>query len=425
MPCPDEMKMLLSRYVDGELSAEERTRVEDHVGSCAECRELLALFQRHENLLADALSGDAFGEAVVSSVMAAIRKEPPPVARPVDEGLGEWLRARPLVPLAAASLFVVGLVTLLSMTHAARVEALKQSLHEQARLAREAKDTAFRMARQFQEQAEWTSRLSEELARETRDRRTDEILRGAREGSVLGYVDPESHAHRLVVKARFEEGRYTGYNVYRRGEKDRDDRYVKLNPDPLKRPEFEDRSARPGQGYVYKFEALRPDADPVESVPIFMRLPAAGDLDLERAVRIVCEELAASKDLARFRLERTIAGRKIIHRFYVGLGQRVGDRVDVPGVGEVDFTTDFVLARIEEGTQTLSITYTEQRFDPDGKPVFLRLSDGMFIPDTRQYEVAIGARESRRAVLRPAGAADPRLEQAVWKDGSLLVSARP
>ncbi|HXG63004.1 MAG TPA: zf-HC2 domain-containing protein [Planctomycetota bacterium] len=423
MPCPEDMKLLLSRYVDGELSPEERARVEEHVGGCGECRELLALFQRHENLLADALSADAFGDAVVASVMASLRKEAPPVARPVEEGLGDWLRARPVVPLAAAALFVVGLVTLLSMTHAARVEALKQSLQEQVQAAREAREETLRLARQFQEQAEMTSRLSDELAREARDRRTDEILRAAREGSVLGYVDPEGYAHRLVVKARFDGGRFSGYNVYRRNEKDRDDRFVKLNPEPLKRPEFEDRSARPGQGYVYKFEALRPDADPVESVPVFMRLPAAGDLDPERTVRIVCEELAAPKDLARFRLERTIAGRKVTHRFYAGLGQRVGDRVHVPGVGEVDFTTDFVLGRIEEGTQTLSITYTEQRFDPDGKPVFLRLGDGMFIPDTRQYEVAIGARESRRAVLRPAGSTDPRFERAVWKDGSILVPA--
>jgi len=65
MACGDDMKTLLSRYVDGELSADERARVDEHIVACNPCRELLQIFQKNESLLSNALSTESFGNAVI------------------------------------------------------------------------------------------------------------------------------------------------------------------------------------------------------------------------------------------------------------------------------------------------------------------------------------------------------------------------
>src|SRR6266513_567109 len=118
MACGDDMKTLLSRHVDGELSAEERARVEEHVAACAPCRELLQLFQKNESILSNALSTESFGNAVIESVISEIKRDGQPIeARPVEEGATEWFRSRPILQLAAAALLVIGLVVVLNASH--------------------------------------------------------------------------------------------------------------------------------------------------------------------------------------------------------------------------------------------------------------------------------------------------------------------
>ena len=69
MPC-EHMGVLLSRYVDGEASAEDRRVVEGHVHECADCRKELEVFKRNEGLLAQAFSQEVAGEAFVADVLA-------------------------------------------------------------------------------------------------------------------------------------------------------------------------------------------------------------------------------------------------------------------------------------------------------------------------------------------------------------------
>ena len=100
MACGDDLKTQLSRYVDGELNAEEKAKVDGHVAECEACRDLLSLFQKNENLLASALSTDAFGDAVIESVVRKIgRKErikPASLEKIAEDGVepqGEFLGA--------------------------------------------------------------------------------------------------------------------------------------------------------------------------------------------------------------------------------------------------------------------------------------------------------------------------------------------
>jgi hypothetical protein len=417
MPCGDDFKVLLSRYVDGELSPDERLKVDEHIGSCEECRELLGLFRKNENLLAGALSTEAFGEAVIDSVVRKIGRE----AVPESEGVIGWFRARPWVQVAAAAVLLIGLVVTLEVSRSTQVAELRAQAKRADAQAKEAEERSAKLAEEFQGQMQYAGRLAEDLKNLRKDHETSEAIRNAGPGWMIGYVEGN---HYLEVKASFDSKRFSAYNVLRRESTERDDRYVLLNTKSLEKPEYTDRTAKQGHTYVYKFQALGANLEMAESAPITMRLPVVGDLPPEKCVRIHCEDLAAPKDNGVFRLERLVEGRPVSHRFYVKLGDRLGDKVKVPGVGEVDFTTDLVLVKIEEATESRGVSVTAPVLDSDGQPVFEKVQDGAFVLATRSYERSLGSRLNRQAFLRPVGSAnDSSKDQSLWRDSWMRVRA--
>jgi len=70
----------MSAYVDGELSERGRTRIERHLGECAECRRLLAGLR----LVLDALhclptpTGEADAVRLAASVRLRLNEPPSP-----------------------------------------------------------------------------------------------------------------------------------------------------------------------------------------------------------------------------------------------------------------------------------------------------------------------------------------------------------
>src|SRR5579864_1588197 len=142
MSCGDDLKTLLSRYVDGELSPEERARADEHVAACVPCRDLLQLFQKNESLLSNALSTESFGNTVIESVINELKREGVPAeAKPVEEGL-ELSRFKPGLQLAAAALLIVGLVALLTSSHSRELTALQAQLEQ---MGKSQQDLARRM----------------------------------------------------------------------------------------------------------------------------------------------------------------------------------------------------------------------------------------------------------------------------------------
>src|SRR6185295_15741913 len=165
MPCGDDMKTLLSRHVDGELSPEERGRVEEHIGTCVPCRELLQIFQKNESLLGNALSTESFGNAVIESVISEIKREAAPVeAKPVEDGAAEmWLRSRPILQLAAAAALIIGLVVVLNSSHKSEID----------RMAAQVKS----LSTKVQGYSETVSRMSDEHEKTVASLRIGEALR--------------------------------------------------------------------------------------------------------------------------------------------------------------------------------------------------------------------------------------------------------
>jgi hypothetical protein len=420
LACGDEAKILLSRFVDGELPPEDRQKVEEHVLGCVPCRELLALFQKNENLVASALSTDAFGEAVVASVVRRLDRAELPEAKPVEEGVLDWVRSRPWISSAAAALLVASLVLVLNASHSSELAQLKGSLKSTGEELGALKEKNRKTELDLQQQLRSAVDVQKELARMERERVIKDAIAHSPDTSGLLYVEPE---HYLVARTVFTGKAYTGFNVYRRVEAETGDAaWKRMNADVLQTPEFVDRTVKAGVSYIYKFEALRKTGDPVPSVPMVMRVPMTSDLTAESSVWINCMELAAPKDLAVFVLERTIGGKTYVAKFYTELGKPVGGKVKVDDV-EVDFSTDLVLSRIDTGTQAAMVIFTEPALDQNGNPIMEELAAGAFRPATLRHEVSVGQRESKFAALRLAGTEGSKAEQKLWKGERMQVRA--
>src|SRR6266850_3409606 len=116
MLCTEEMGTLLSRYVDNELDDAERRSVEAHLEKCASCRDVFNLFMRNDNVLNNALVGEAFGAQTVDAVMTEIRRleEPMVVAPAVEEdpapapvAMRQIIQVTRMWPFAAAAALMI------------------------------------------------------------------------------------------------------------------------------------------------------------------------------------------------------------------------------------------------------------------------------------------------------------------------------
>jgi hypothetical protein len=417
-PCPEEMQTRLSRYVDGELPPDERAAVEEHVTSCVPCADLLSLFRKNESLMAGALATEAFGDAVIESVVRTLRKEDPPEARPVEETFGDWLRARPLLPLAAAALLVVGLIVVQNASHRSRIEELRDRLASQEKGTGEMKARVERAESASLEMSRLLAARTANYERLIRDIRTEHAIAMAR-GHIILDIEPGSGPR---LRARFDPKDYDYYEIWRR--EDGKDEYVLLNgpEERLDKPEYLDRTARPGQVYWYKFRGHRRGTGGFdESAPVQERIPTPSEIRLEEAIQIWCQDVSAPRDMAKFLLERTVKGRKVSHVVYVNLNEPIGELAEVPGIGRVDFRTGLTLARIVEKQQTLAIKYAEKLYDETGKEVIERIVNGkVIVPASRQHSGALNLKTNDLVEMQPQGApGQPTVP--VWRDSWVVV----
>jgi hypothetical protein len=402
MACGDDLKTQLSRYVDGELSPEERAAVDEHVASCAPCRELLQIFTKNESLLSNALSTESFGNTVIESVISQIKQEAPPIeVRPIEEST---FRYRPAFALAAAALLVIGLIVVLNSSHNRDLKKME--------------DQFATVWEKMQNQADAALKVAEDQERLIASVRSESALRGAQERTtVLG-----NFMQSLLVRSSFDPKIYGSYDVFRRNEGEANDQFKKLNGDRrLESPEHFDSTVKSGGAYVYKFRAYRsakPD-DFIESLPITMRMARMPEYAAEKSIRVQCIDIAVTHKVAKFQLHRVVNGRPVSEEFVVKPGDRLGDRREIPGFGIVDFRTNLTLDRMEDGNQTMPIRYTRALLDATGKEVIERFKDGTVEVKTIEEEGVLSIRPNLRALFRGAGDIVD-----LWKGSWVLVRAQ-
>jgi len=409
MACGDDLKTQLSRYVDGELSAEERARVDEHVAACAPCRELLQIFQKNESLLSNALSTESFGNAVIESVIGEIKREALPVeAKPVEEGATEWFRNRPAIPLAAAALFVIGLIVVLSTSHNRDLRKLEELI-----ASYDQKMTVMR-SDAINAKAE-SDRIFAAM-------RIERATQGAPERQpIIAFLTPQQ----LFVRASFDPKLYGSYDIFRRGEGESNDRYVKLNGDRrLESPEYFDSAVKPGYAYVYKFRAYRSAKHDefVDSFPITMRMSRVPEVAAEKSIRVHCVEIGASHKVAKFLLHRLVHGKTVTEEFVVHPGERLGELRNVAGTGPVDFRTNLTLEKLEDANQSLAVRFTRAVLDASGREQIKEFKDGTVEILTEETDAVISSRPNLRALFRTAGSAQADVD--LWRGSWMQVRSQ-
>ncbi|MBI4565045.1 MAG: zf-HC2 domain-containing protein [Planctomycetes bacterium] len=392
MSCKDEVELQLSRYIDHELDAEERSRIEEHLRLCVPCRDLLRLFQRNESVLGNALSGEAFGAQMVDGVMAEIRRlEQPTIVAPLIDESGGSVKERlrrtwPAVAAAALMLLTAGMIISWPPRRAgsAELESVKAELERQYRQALLESHAVQQQTFKIME-----DRLRE-MSQELRDVAARAELQSEPNHQGLAYYNRRA----AILHFGFSKDKFSAFDVYRRrqGQESWD-----LLKQGLPTPSYEDSHVEPGVTYVYKCRAHYQGSEEfIESAPpVEFRLPLPRGVDPQFCLRIVFQR-STDPSQAVFRVERYVDQRWIGQEYTVTRGERLGRNETLLGEG-VDLTTNYELESVSAGEEILvGKVGTEDR--------------------------AIGMRPNLQARLR-ARVPVPEGEDVVsiWRDGEVFI----
>lgn len=340
MLCTEEMGTLLSRYVDEELAAEERKSVEAHLEKCGSCRDVLNLFQRNDNVLNNALVGEAFGAQTVDAVMIEIKRleEPTIVAPMVEETPAQPVQIRQVVQItkmwpfaAAAGLMIAcfaGFLALNRMSGGGGTEHLAVAPERPA-----ATDPIVSML--IERVKEGNEVMRDIIVRTT--------LLGAKENTCLAYLNGRG----IVVQANFASDTFGTFTLYRCAEISPgrfEDGWTTLK-EGLGSPYYRDDRVVPGTNYMYMWRAFYRNPKEkafIQSAPIMQMIPLAGGVDPRTSLRIRFIAATPDNSQATFEVSRYVNQRLVSKIYLVKAGEGIGAKEKLAD-GEVNFTTRYVL----------------------------------------------------------------------------------
>lgn len=129
-----ETQALLTAFHDGELSADDRAGVEEHLGGCRECGAALADMARADRAAGVPDPGPAYWDRFNARVMDRVEREADGPKVTVLRPKGGWMRQqlRYLVPAAAAAALVVVVVRYGGMNPGGPATAVPPAVNGQA-----------------------------------------------------------------------------------------------------------------------------------------------------------------------------------------------------------------------------------------------------------------------------------------------------
>lgn len=402
MPC-EHMGVLLSRYVDGEASAEDRRVVEGHVRECGDCKQELETFRRNENLLAQAFSDGVAGESFISDVLAkagVARSRPGKVRLAVNRAV-RAVAVFLAVPARAAAAILLGMSAFLAWN--------AYSVHRQnERLISEISDALDKFAGANQanrDLAQALQELREDLRVATAPREPEPHEQVARNPEhpdpkeieatpVPPVVPPEPERVVIVTTGLFHsvsavswetgvrlswetrgptQGK-VGFSVFRKGSGEAEFGQP-LNPAPItKELCYLDTTALPGgRSYIYKIVGEPEGGAKEESNPIEVR--TLGDIMIVNNGVVRASDKSYEK--AIIEVKKWIAGRWASERFLVA--------ADEP-IGSGDFSTGCTLGRIEEADRTRMYPCEDFARDKDGN--LLRDGSGRYLHEFKEKPIS-------------------------------------
>jgi hypothetical protein len=408
MGCREEQTILLSKYVDNELTGEERQEVETHLGGCNNCKELLSIFLRNESLLSNALAKGIYQDDIVSKVMDRI--ENPPEVEPADESRWESLirisRENTWVPLTTAAILLVGFSLFISQPWANSGQGLEERISQLENSIQNYQQVLTDQGKSNQKESEALLSRMEHLNQELVKERIQNASVDIPGNSTAAFFYDS-----VGVSARFDKTEeYLSFEVHR---SDDGGKSWLLKKSGLQKPLYEDPAVKPGAFYLYKFVAWKKNKGQVESVPVRLQAPILNRLDESKYFRIRCTEIGPNLNVASFAITRLVGTENLTYHFTVLLGKKLGRVIQTPQ-GKVDFSTGLTFNTVEMGDQTLKVTFAWPKFDTKtGDPIWKTAGQQDY--DLRDQILSI--RENRRAVLESSSGNNLK----VWRDGEILV----
>ncbi|HEY3491974.1 MAG TPA: zf-HC2 domain-containing protein [Solirubrobacterales bacterium] len=350
------MGTLLSRYVDGELADKERKSIESHLETCASCRDVLNLFQRNDNVLNNALVGEAFGAQTVDAVMTEIRRleEPMVVAPAVEDdapappvAMRQVIQVTRMWPFAAAAALMLacfgGFFAIAKFGGGFGTEertALKAQVDLLRKSAGEDRDSAQAVVQVLVDRVN-------EVTSELRDLEIQRALPTTKESTALAYVGSERS---IVVQANFSTEKFGPFQVFRVREISDgkfEDKWTVLR-DGIPTPYYVDTNIEAGVRYMYQVRAIyraTPDKH-VDSAPVVQMIPFSGGLDPRTSLRIRLIGVQPDQAHATFEVSRHGDGKLHSQYYTIKIGEKIGDVQEIDGK-RVDFSTRLTLHSVQ------------------------------------------------------------------------------
>ena len=397
MKCGDEMGILLSRYVDGELSEEQKGTVDAHCEACGECREQLSIFQHNDQMLANALSDEAFGVRALDGVLDRLEGRKPAGKRMWRIPWNGWMQAT-----AAAVILILLVLSLAVPTQKALLDLETQYAKSE---------------RHFDRYMDDQEKRAEDL-RATIRKREREIERlsamyvvNHSEDAVLFVWQGMERTIKIATKFEFRD-QFVSYSALRRSE---GESAWETLEEGMFDSAIEDKTAVPARNYWYKFVAHRKDGTTLDSVPQRIMLPAPDRVDPRKGVTINCVDIGLTDGVARFRLTRYVDENPRHWDGVVHAGEAIGSVAELPGMGKFDFGSRWTLENVSEGDQTLVMDLMIPKIDPE---TGIHIEDVRGNPQFEHERKVIAIRPNLKAVLRRPGQEPITL----WKGQSAVVS---
>lgn len=393
MPC-EHMGVLLSRYVDGEASAEDRCVVERHVRECADCKQELEVFRRNEELLSQALSQEVAGEAFIAEVLAKAGLAPSRQG-PIRSRLSRAASAVATffsVPARAIAVVLVGISVFLAWdSHSVHRENERWIAEIQAALSRirESNDVNHQLVRLVQDMKDAVQRTAAQAEKAPPVEAVPDPTSPPPQQVVVDHPGPaEPLEQRQEVKAllptdffhsvaaiSYKEGVYLSwetkppmgkvtYDIYRQDAAGQEF-MGPINASPILVCCYLDESARPASTYAYQVVAIPAVGEPEKSRVI--EIHTLGDIRIQNNGSMTL----GTESRSFIDVQRYVDGRWLNAIFLVAEGQPIGARQYCKETrSEVDFSTGYVLRRItDEEREVKRLVWDAAR---DGEGNFLR-----------------------------------------------------
>lgn len=332
MEIEERMGLLISRYIDNEVSPEERALVEDHCKVCTPCRDSLEIFRKNEQILHSTLCGEIFDSMVIENVMRKVSRKQN----------GKRKSNSILKPAVAIIGFAASVIV---VTVASYLSALSNTLHYELRKIHQQNEELLK-----EREAVYVE-FNELRKKETASKVKDYLADGSGE-KIAAYFEGNS----VVIQAKFNDhNSIHKYNVFRRkaGETLWEG---PINSSLLLKPEYVDIITTSGSEYEYEFRAFDIKNQLIAKSPVISVKHPDRKIKEEECFKIVCTYVSPDNRSARFLISRFVDGKQRTSTFECFVGSELGTRIsDYQSQAMLDFGTGLVLMSIEDANQDIKI----------------------------------------------------------------------